>query len=606
MDSMELKAVLGFSGTVPNGLVLHPGKKHLVYPLGDTIVLREVGAAQKQSFLKGHTDSVSCIAVSPSGKYIASGQQTHMGFQADVIIWDFETGEIKHRLSLHKVKVQALAFSPNEEFVASLGGEDDNTLVVWDIETGAAICGAPAANDQSFAMAFFNQDSYRLVTGGAYSLRIWVIDPSTRKLRPMDCKLGQTRRVVKSLLLNQEDDYMYVGTATGDLIEVRLDNGCLQRQSAPKDKLSRGIISLTETPGGEGVLAGAGDGSIRLVQKESMRPSRSTQLMGTCTSVTSMCGSICFAGTSESNIYAIDPSSLSANLVSTCHFGKINDVVYPYLYSEVFATASTQDIRVWNASTFTELLRIQVGNLDCHCITFSKDGKSIISGWSDGAIRAFGPQSGKLLYAVKDCHAGGVTAVACSNDCTKLVSGGANGQVRVWRIGRDSQVMVASMKEHKQKITSIALRSNDQEAVSASEDGSCIIWGMERFTRNTAFYATTFFKRVMFNDDESQLMTVGTDRKVAYWDAFDGTAIRLLTDEDTESELLALSISSDGTFFISAGGDKVLKLWDYDAGVCKAIGTGHAGSIQSCQIAPDMQQYVSVDDRGSICCWGGL
>lgn len=32
------------------------------------------------------------------------------------------------------------------------------------------------------------------------------------------------------------------------------------------------------------------------------------------------------------------------------------------------------------------------------------DGKSIISGWSDGRIRAYGPQSGKLLFTILDAH----------------------------------------------------------------------------------------------------------------------------------------------------------------------------------------------------------
>jgi hypothetical protein len=44
-----------------------------------------------------------------------------------------------------------------------------------------------------------------------------------------------------------------------------------------------------------------------------------------------------------------------------------------------------------------ELLRIQVQNLECNCVCFSHDGKSIISGWSDGKIRAFGPQSGQSI-----------------------------------------------------------------------------------------------------------------------------------------------------------------------------------------------------------------
>ncbi len=40
----------------------------------------------------------------------------------------------------------------------------------------------------------------------------------------------------------------------------------------------------------------------------------------------------------------------------------------------------------------------------------SQDGKSILSGWSDGKIRAFGPQSGKLLYCIQSAHPMGVTA----------------------------------------------------------------------------------------------------------------------------------------------------------------------------------------------------
>lgn len=32
------------------------------------------------------------------------------------------------------------------------------------------------------------------------------------------------------------------------------------------------------------------------------------------------------------------------------------------------------------------------------------DGKSIITGWADGKIRAFGPQTGKLQYTIVDAH----------------------------------------------------------------------------------------------------------------------------------------------------------------------------------------------------------
>lgn len=38
-----------------------------------------------------------------------------------------------HRFKLHKVLIQSLSFSSDEKYLASLGGQDDNTLVIWDV-----------------------------------------------------------------------------------------------------------------------------------------------------------------------------------------------------------------------------------------------------------------------------------------------------------------------------------------------------------------------------------------------------------------------------------------------------------------------------------------
>ena len=105
-----------------------------------------------------------------------------------------------------------------------------------------------------------------------------------------------------------------------------------------------------------------------------------------------------FCGTNQSNIYFVDSDQLNAELRNTCHHTRINDVAFPFNYSDLFATCSVNDIRIWNAKNRQELLRIQVPNLECHCVTFTRDGKSIVSGWGDGKIRAFYPQSGKLMY----------------------------------------------------------------------------------------------------------------------------------------------------------------------------------------------------------------
>ena len=37
-----------------------------------------------------------------------------------------------------------------------------------------------------------------------------------------------------------------------------------------------------------------------------------------------------------------------------------------------------------------------------------QDGKQVLTGWSDGKIRVFGPESGKELYSIHDAHHGEV------------------------------------------------------------------------------------------------------------------------------------------------------------------------------------------------------
>merc|ERR1719359_2458681 len=69
-------------------LILHPDDTHIIYPLGSTIVIKNVENTDKQVFLQGHSDRVTCIAISKDGTTLASGQITHMGYLAEIIMWD--------------------------------------------------------------------------------------------------------------------------------------------------------------------------------------------------------------------------------------------------------------------------------------------------------------------------------------------------------------------------------------------------------------------------------------------------------------------------------------------------------------------------------------
>ena len=58
-------------------------------------------------------------------------------------------------------------------------------------------------------------------------------------------------------------------------------------------------------------------------------------------------------------------------------------------------------------------------------------------------------------YVINNAHNQGVSAIACTSDCRRVISGGGEGQVRVWIIGDNTHTLEGAMKEHKSSIACI-------------------------------------------------------------------------------------------------------------------------------------------------------
>ena len=451
-------------------------------------------------------------------------------------------------------------------------------------------------------VTFFNATSSKCLTVHNYGIRTWDLDLVQKKVQYHEILTNQIKRVFTCAVIDPTDSYAYLGTKTGDIIEISVEKNNFKRVGPNKQLFQQGIQTINLLANGD-LLVGAGDGTIAKVGSHDMSVKKKAKVMGAVTSISLTADSThFFCGTSKATIYWCNTDDISPELRNTCHYERINDVCYPNGYSELFATCSLNDIRVWNSKTRQELLRIEVPGLECHCVFFSYDGKSILSGWNDGKVRAFLPQSGKLLFAINDAHNHGVTAIASTSDCQKIISGGFEGEIRIWRVGRQTQIMEGSLKEHRSRVSDVKITKNDTQAVSSSYDGSTIIWDIVNCSRIMCLFESTMFKQVLYHPDESQVLTTGSNRKITYWDCFDGQAIRMLDGSET-GEINALAVTESGEHFVSGGQDKRVKLWDYDEGICYFNGVGHSGDITKICISPDQRTMVSVGTEGAIFMW---
>ncbi|XP_018568693.1 cilia- and flagella-associated protein 52 [Anoplophora glabripennis] len=642
VEVLNVKGIIGFDGSTLNGLLVHPNGKHVVYPLGNKVVIQN-WTTKEQNFLTGHTNIISSVAASVSGKYLASGQINHIGFKARVIIWDFEKQELLAQHEHHKVRVEAVAFSKDEHYVISLGGRDCGTAVVWDMHKGQVLCGSQVSRGVQGDPTCIQTMTRRgacFLTAGDNHLALWKINQEARNLKSFDVSMPKLKRNVVCLDINERDEFCYCGTTTGDVLKVRLYYhhdaemldpvkqpavvGCLARIT--KKKLPRGCVDLYR--GGirsirllfnGNLIIGAGDGTLEVVEEAAVRPPietnikmpsvpalrvlKSTNVNSSITSIQLMEQETkILAATTNSEIYVIRMDDFRGELVVTCHTSAIYDVAFPQNFSEVFATAGKHDVRVWSMSTMQELLRIRVPNFSCSSVVFSHNGKSILTAWNDGVIRSFTPLTGRLIYAIYSAHNKGVSALTTTSHGRNLVSGGCEGQVRLWEVSPYRQQLICTLKEHKGPVSAIDINKFDNEAASASTDGTCIIWDLEKQCRRQILFANTLFMCVRYYPSGVQILTGGSDRKVVYWEVLDGNLVREL-EGSPSATVNTLDICPDGEKFVSGGNDQLVKLWRYQEGITTHIGIGHAAVITCTRFSANGKFIVTCDASGGVFVW---
>ena len=601
---LEIEALIGFEGRIRNSLHVHHQSTSLVFGIGSTVFTRNL-ETQEQHQLKGHEAPISELVISPSGSYIASAEAPNTGFPCQVLVWDWETKSIKHKLKLHKDGVNAIAFSKDEKYIVTVGSLDDRSrVIVWSLETGKALFCLAMGNMEVRGVEFFNNDSSRLAMITEHTVQLLQINEQFKKIEAVKCGTSNLKRNFMSLAIEENDEFLYAGTRTGDVLEIQISTTLFRRVAPINRLLGCGVRMVRLLPNGDLLLA-SGSGTVARVDIQKLSIRASAELKGRVTglSLTKEKTSF-FCGTDKGNIYFGDAYDLDMKLRASCHDSKINAVAFPKGYGKVFATCSKEEIRVWSTEQRKELLRMTVPQEECFCVAFSADGKTILSGWSDGCVRGFMPQSGKLKFQINDAHQNGVTSLVGTAESERLVTGGHDGTVRVWQLGRQKQTLLHSMKEHRSRVWSLKLSRSGNEALSCSADGSCIIWDLQSYSRVICIFDKIVFRSAVYHPDSAQILTTGSDRRVGYWEVFDGQLIRSIeTGDEERGEVNALAMEASGKQFFTGGSDGMIKLWDYDLGQRMEQQLAHSGGVTALQIAPEQDRVISVGAEGSIIIW---
>jgi len=117
--------------------------------------------------LRGHSDEVHGIAVSPDGKRIISGSA-----DKTVKVWDSATGAELMTLHGHNDWISSVAFSPDGKRIIS--GSGDNTIKVWNSVTGAELMTLVVGLESDVSSVAFSPDG-KTIAAGSFDdkIRLW-------------------------------------------------------------------------------------------------------------------------------------------------------------------------------------------------------------------------------------------------------------------------------------------------------------------------------------------------------------------------------------------------------------------------------------------------
>ena len=613
MELLEIEHCVGYS-PLRGGLHYHPNGKEYVYAAGASVIVSDLEDPHAQAFLRGHDDMITCIALAPDGKHIASGQR---GDNADAILWCYEKKELKFRFSEHDHEVVALAFSHDGLLLCTAGGVDDGKLMIWDVTTGCIVTTAHLDPNPTTCISWGGhvkdskrrdiKDRYQLCcAGGTQPFVLYDIDPYTGEMET--AKIPHVRNVTW-VTFSSNHDTIYGATTSGDLLVVnvrskRVVSGTAEQKKNREIFASRSGLDAVLVFPQQRIVAGDGDGAVTLINDD-LRDVAQVVLPGAVVAMSlAPDASEFIVGLRTGAIYRVRADLEKALLVAENHARAVVSVAYAPGTSDAFATASLdKTIRVWDANDYSCSRTVLVRDAgDPTCLVFTFD--FLISGWTDGKIRAYDASDDdqQPLWLVDDAHRNGVTALLLAPNSRFLVSGGDDGDVRVWDIA--TRRLVSHLKEHRSRVTGLALYDDGHHALSCSRDRSFLCWDLKMEKRLTSHAQRMGgINAIALSKDQTSVFSVGQEKRLTRWDLRDPLFLEQsdLDPVGMTDEANAVAVSNGGHFVATGGTQKQLKLFEAKQGhrLLSTI-SGHSAPIADLKFSPDDKQLVTVGHDGLI------
>ncbi len=536
------------------------------------------------AILRGHTSNVNSATFSPDGKWIVSASDDNT-----VRIWDAETGAEIKTLPGHTDNVRSANFSPDGKQIVS--ASEDETVKIWDAETGDEIT-TLIGHTYNVRSANFSPDGKQIVSASIDGeIKIW--DAQTgEEIKPLT---GHTDAVNSANF--SPDGKQIVSASADDAIKMwDAETGAeIKTLTGHTDR----VTSANFSPNGKRIVSASWDQTIKIWDAETGAEIKTlTGHRGRVTSANfSPNGKRIVSASWDQTIKIWDAETGAEIQTLTGHKWSVNSANFSPDGKRIVSASWDDAIKMWDAETGDEITTLIGHTYNVRSANFSPDGKQIVSASIDGEIKIWDAQTGEEIKPLTG-HTDAVNSANFSPDGKQIVSASNDETIKIWDAQTGAEIK--TLTGHTWSVNSANFSPNGKRIVSASIDGEIKIWDAETGDEiKTLIGHTRGVTYANFSPDGKQIVSASQDRTIKIWDAETGEEIRTLRCHNL---VFSANFSPDGRYIVSAS-DKTIKIWDVETGREIQMLTGHTDYVNFANFSPDGKKIVSASEDKTIKIW---
>jgi hypothetical protein len=282
----------------------------------------------------------------------------------------------------------------------------------------------------------------------------------------------------------------------------------------------------------------------------------------------------------------------------TGHTSSISSISFSSNGKALLSSSWDKTIRIWNPATGETTKIIETGKSVVFSAAFSKDLKFIACGNWSPKVTIFNATAGDI-YKSFDASSFKTNYATYSGD-GKILATVGNDTIKLWDVATYS--LKAVLAGNTSDINMVAFSPDNSILASASFDGIIKIWNAHNGTMIKTIKAhVSNIPSVAFSPDSKYLLSLGEEGTLKLWDM--STYSCLFTLSKICSGANYADFSSDGKRVAVAGADNNIYIVDIYDQKTVAVLKGHTKPVKLVSFAQGGELLASAGDDNSIIVW---